>query len=306
MDGTCQERAFISASTCSASVCTYPYGFTNPWNGQPVYSSQPPFGSCAYVAAHDPQFPNDPPDNVCIGDDRVHAVLPHAYTWPNDPQTYANDAPVYRVIYSPGGTTVPITPASASIPLCSALPNRYKYSANFTNCSNEVMHEGAVFAVARLTINDALNGWESTGSDWSCAIDQLGGNDTGVLCRWGAQPTLNCSPPVLDTNVTQSACGLIDSGTSLVSSPITPSSMGALFAEVTIPAVLNPVSLPQISGMFFSLVTRRTAIHWHKQRARNLVYGTAEHQFQLPGHGDAYQPESSRAQGLRCTECHGR
>ncbi len=249
VDGTCQLKGFISASSCSASVCTYPYGFTNPWNGQPVYSSQPPFGSCAYVAAHDPQFPNDPPDSVCIGDDRVHAVFPHAYTWPNDPQTYSHDAPVYRVIYAPGGTTVPITPASNSLPLCSALPDRYNYGANLTNCAINVNSQGAVFGIARLTKNDPSKGWISTGSDWSCAIDERGGNDTGVLCRWNQAPAGNCSPPKLDANVTQGACGLIDSGTSLVSTSMQPNSMDTLFAEVSIPNVLNPVvGFPQISG----------------------------------------------------------
>ena len=249
VDGTCQLKGFISASTCSAGVCTYPYGFTNPWNGQLVYSSQPPFGSCAYVAAHDPQFPNDPPDKVCIGEDRVHAVFPHAYSWPNDPQTYAHDAPLYRVIYSPGGTAVPVSPASASIPLCSSLPDRYDYSTNLTQgCGVPVKSQGAVFGVARLTTKDPIKGWISNGKDWSCDLDQRGGNDTGVLCRWNPAPAGNCAPPTLDADVTQSACGRIDSGTSLVSSSIKPNSLDSLFAEVTIPSVLNPVALPDIDG----------------------------------------------------------
>ena len=61
-------------------------------------------------------------------------------------------------------------------------------------------------------------------------------------------PAGNCSPPKLDADVTQSACGLIDSGTSLVSGSITPNSMDSLFAAVTIPGVLNPVAAPRISG----------------------------------------------------------
>ena len=175
-------------------------------------------------------------------------MFPHAYSWPNDPQTYAHDAPLYRVIYSPGGTTVPVTPASNSIPICSALPARYNYSGNFGNCSVPVNSQGAVFGVARLTIEDPMRGWVSNGKDWSCDLDQRGGNDTGVLCRWSQPPAGNCSPPVIDAKVTQSACGLIDSGTSLVSSSIKPNSMDTLFVEVTVSKVLNPVALTGISG----------------------------------------------------------
>jgi len=40
-------------------------------------------------------------------------VFPHAYTWPNDPQTYAANASIYRIIYSPGGTTNKGTPVDA-------------------------------------------------------------------------------------------------------------------------------------------------------------------------------------------------
>jgi hypothetical protein len=34
-----------------------------------------------------------------------------AYTWPNDPQVYGGDAPLYRIVFAPGGTNVPITPS---------------------------------------------------------------------------------------------------------------------------------------------------------------------------------------------------
>jgi len=247
IDGTCQLRGFINAKSCADTVCTYPYGFTNPWNDQPVYSSQPPFGSCEKVAKNDPAGASA--SQICIGDDRIHAVFPHAYTWPNDPQTYAANAPIYRIIYSPGGTTTKITPSVPEIPLCSQLPRRYNYSHFYANdCNLSANFEGAQFAVARLTENDPVNGWIAKGATaWSCNLDQRGGNDTGVLCAWKA-PKGNCTSPVTDKNVTQSACGKIDTGTKLVSTSITPNSTEHLFLEVAIAGIKNPVTPPQVSG----------------------------------------------------------
>jgi len=248
IDGTCQLRGFISAPTCSATVCTYPYGFTNPWNGQPVYSSQPPFGSCDGVAKNDPAKGNA--NQICIGDDTIHKVSPHAYTWPNDPQTYSDNAPLYRIIYSPGGTTTKVTPSVPEIPLCSQLPSRYNYSTySAGNCFLSANFEGAQYAIARLTENDPVNGWIAKGNNaWSCNLDQRGGDDTGVLCAWKAPPMSNCSAPVTDKYVTQSACGRIDSGTKLVSGSITPNSTEHLFLEVAIPGIKNPVTAPTVSG----------------------------------------------------------
>ncbi|BFU93013.1 MAG: hypothetical protein NTAFB01_42000 [Nitrospira sp.] len=109
---TAWGRAFIKNATCDSSVCTYPYGDIDPVKNITFYSTQPPFGQCTDV---------NPDPNKCIGDDTLHAVLPKAYTWPNDPQVYGGDATAYRIIFAPGGTPVPITPAG-DIPMCSDLP----------------------------------------------------------------------------------------------------------------------------------------------------------------------------------------
>jgi hypothetical protein len=83
----------------------------------------------------------------------MHEVMPKAYTWPNDPQVYGGDAPLYRVIFAPAGTPVPITPAGP-IPICNALPSIYGYStqyggpnSNSKPCDIPVNQQGAVFAV---------------------------------------------------------------------------------------------------------------------------------------------------------------
>ena len=126
---TCEARAFIHAATCAANICTFPYGYTNPYTNIKDYSTQPPFGHCKTV---DPANT----DALCIGDDRVHTVFPHAYSWPNDPQVYGADAPLYRVIAAPGGTTVPITPAEDSLPICSSLPSIYNYTAAYNSTTS--------------------------------------------------------------------------------------------------------------------------------------------------------------------------
>jgi hypothetical protein len=162
LNHTCQLRGFIHANTCPNNICTFPYGYINPYTHIPDYSTQPPFGSCRTV---------DPlnTDALCIGEDRVHTVFPHAYSWPNDPQTYADDAPLYRVIVAPGGTTVPITPAVDSLPLCGSLPNIYDYQAAVSSCSIPIK-DGAVRAIARVT------------APWSCVA--AGAGNDGVICRW--------------------------------------------------------------------------------------------------------------------------
>lgn len=169
IDHTCQLRGFIAQPTCPANVCTFPYGWPNPITGQPDYSTQPPFGKCSDV---DPKNTS----SFCIGDDTVHQVFPHAYTWPNDPQTYADDAPLYRVIFAPGGTAVPITPSVGALPLCGALPKIYNPAQARTGCSIDIKN-GAVFAIAR-----------ASGQPWSCNLGNGAGND-GVICRWNAAPT---------------------------------------------------------------------------------------------------------------------
>jgi hypothetical protein len=167
---TCEARAFIHAATCAANICTFPYGYTNPYTNIKDYSTQPPFGHCKTV---DPANT----DALCIGDDRVHTVFPHAYSWPNDPQVYGGDAPLYRVIAAPGGTTVPITPAEDSLPLCSSLPSIYNYTAAYNSttspatgyCSGNV-NNGAIRAIARVN------------TLWSCVF--AGAGNDGVICRW--------------------------------------------------------------------------------------------------------------------------
>jgi len=126
-------------------------------------STQPPFGTCKGV---DPKDTNA----LCIGDDTIHVVFPHAYSWPNDPQVYSDDAPLYRIIFAPGGTTVPITPAG-SIPACKNLPAIYDYASAFPLCSIPIK-DGAIFGIARTPPNP-----------WSCDLGAGAGND-GVICSW--------------------------------------------------------------------------------------------------------------------------
>jgi hypothetical protein len=164
-DHRCVLRGFVSdpQGRCSADVCTFPYGYINPYTGIPDHSTQPPFGTCQHV---DPTQTS----SFCIGDDTVHKVFPHAYTWPNDPQVYADDAPLYRVIFAPGGTKVPITPAG-SIPDCKSLPTIYDYASAAGICSISIKG-GAVFGIAR-----------TPPLSWSCDLGTGAGND-GVICRW--------------------------------------------------------------------------------------------------------------------------
>ena len=185
----CACRAFIKQQSCKASVCTHP----NP----PDASSQPPFGHCSDVTG----VPIGQPDPSCIGDDVVHTVFPGAYTWPNDPQTYSSDARAYRVIFSPGGTTVPIT-KSAAVQSCSSFPAPYAYKAMRQNCSDEIA-QGALFAgavpapvcktsdqcpVIPGSSPAAHYGCDTTAgrcATWACSIADGGPVSTGaILCHW--------------------------------------------------------------------------------------------------------------------------
>ena len=191
----CSCRAFIKGETCAADVCTHP----NP----PNQSAQPEFGRCSDVS-------EDPDD--CIGDDTVHAVFPGGYTWPNDPQTYVSDARAYRIIFSPGGTTVPIT-ASGGIPSCDALPAAYGYDVQAQICRGVIdggaLFGGAAVAPACETTADCPIIPGSTpparyGCDplhkrcatWSCEIAPGGPVSTGAsVCRWpAAAPSPTPSP----------------------------------------------------------------------------------------------------------------
>ena len=166
LDHTCQLRAFINAPTCDPAVCTFPYGYINPYTHLPDYSTQPPFGRCVDVARKDPG--HDP--RGCIGDDTVHTVFPNAYTWPNDPEVFGSDAPLYRVTFAPGGTKVPITQSVDKLPLCKELPGIYCYNEARNYCAGDIKN-GSKFAIAR---------WKG---QWSCVF--AGAGNDGVICGWG-------------------------------------------------------------------------------------------------------------------------
>jgi hypothetical protein len=167
IDHTCQLRAFNANPDCPPDICTFPYGNVNPYTDMPDYSTQPPFGLCDVV---DPVNTNQ----FCIGDDTVHSVFHRAYTWPNDAQVYIDDAPLYRVIISPGGNPVPITPV-ADIPLCSSLPTVYNYSfwrEGVNPSCGQNAFPNTQFAIAR-----------PSPLPWSCDLLGGAGND-GVICAW--------------------------------------------------------------------------------------------------------------------------
>jgi len=259
--GTCELRAFYngSVSQCNSTgdpqpagpaskvPCNNTYGSVNPLDLDNStrfnWADQPPTEVCANVT-----FNNKPV--ACIGDDTLHAILHGAYTWPNDPEVFGGNASVYRIIFSPGGTPAPITPAENGIPQCSDLPNNYMYSQNRTNCGIPVNNQGAVFGIGRVA-NAGGSKWQSNGHDWPCNLDERGAGDNGVICRWNPPPIGNCTPPATDdTNVTASACGRIDSGAMVVSGSITPKHSGdGMLVEVAVPKVINTVSLPvSVSG----------------------------------------------------------
>lgn len=140
---TCQCRAYYLNPPCSSSICTNPQGAPNP-------------ATCTN----------------CIGDDTMHKICPRAYTWPNDPQTYDCDAKRYRVTFSPGGTPVPVTPASNFIPKCSSLPSdTFDYATFLKNCA-QVPGKYAC-AVSKNSANP----------NWACNIDNPNMGCNGVMCE---------------------------------------------------------------------------------------------------------------------------
>jgi hypothetical protein len=151
----CACRAFNKDKACPPDVCTFPYTPQTP-------SNQPPFGSCSDVT----DLTGDP--SACIGDDTIHRVMPFGLTWPNDPETFFNDAHAYRIVFAPGGTSVPITP-SGPIPACKDLPPAYGYKHAAQICSGV---PDRVFAGAR-----------PKPASWDCKIGD-GIATLGVLCRW--------------------------------------------------------------------------------------------------------------------------
>ena len=247
--GYCAQRAFYAKDISNCDTlqtngsywgaptkdvpCSFTYKSWNNLTQMLEWGTQPPYGMCSDVKGSGNPI-------ACIGDDTIHKVLHGVYTWPNDPEVFTSDAPAYRVIYAPGydpTTSAPITPAD-TIPLCSDLPDNYNYSQNQINCSSQIK-EGLIFTVAN-----------NLGQNWPCGIAQSSANDQGVLCRFRPAPpgNGNCFPPIVDSDVTHSACGKIDTGTSLVStvpdnpSGFTPSAGDWLFVGVAIPQVLNNVA----------------------------------------------------------------
>lgn len=171
--GQCEGRGFIKNASCPDDVCTFPYGYVDPVNGQKYYSTQPPFALCSDVTS-------DP--TACIGDDTIHQVMPKAYSWPNDPQVYIGDAPLYRVIFSPGGTpsdAPPITP-SGLIPLCSDLPAIYDYATQLESCQQYVSKSEFAVAQPKTAANP----------NWACVLPDGDSGDNGVICRWKRPPSL--------------------------------------------------------------------------------------------------------------------
>jgi len=220
-------------------------------------SAQPPFGHCTDVSS-------DP--NACIGDDTIHTVMHSAYTWPNDPQTYAGDAPTYRIIFSPGGNPVPISP-TATIPLCSdltALPAIYGYADQYHGpdactpttkcgkCDVPVNKEGAVFAVAH-----------TKPEDWACSLSAgdpthvppilPGAGDEGVICRWHAAsptPTPTATPTGTPT-ATPTGTGVptpTPTGTGAPTPTATPTATATATATPTSTTTPTPTATPTPSG----------------------------------------------------------
>ena len=183
----CSGRGFIKNASCDPTVCTFQYGY----HGSKAW--QPPYAQCTTVANT---------TSKCIGDDTVHQVMQKAYTWPNDPQVYGGDAPLYRIVFAPGGTSVPITPSvgqasgistESGIPLCGALPDHYGYSAQYSGPGSSMCNKPCDVPVNSLcpgfnppaaSLAVAYPG-ATAASPWACNFNpQGGGGNNGVICRW--------------------------------------------------------------------------------------------------------------------------
>lgn len=241
----CEPSTLQCAAPTSSIACTNTYGSINPLDDTDAtrfdYNDQPILGKCSDIV-----FQKTGMRAKCIGEDTLHSVLHGAYTWPNDPQVYQSNAKVYRMIFAPEGRgRAPITKA-APIPACDDLPSNYKPAAARSRCADSINKENASLAVAKVR-NLPPNQWQSNGMDWGCSVgSERDSADNGIMCYWNPPPAdYNClAPKTDDTYVTESACGRIDFGTSLVSSSITPSNGDPLILEVSIPSVLTTVNLP--------------------------------------------------------------
>ncbi len=253
----CQPSTGQCAAPTNTIACPNTYGSINPLDNDDStrfdFNDQPIINNCSVVTFNGAKA-------ACVGEDTLHQVLHGAYTWPNDPEVYQSDAPVYRIVFSPGGRgTAPITPAQV-LPACENLPANYEYTENLGNCEIPINGQNAFFSIGKIRNQGGVGEkWYSTGKDWPCFPgSQRADTVEGILCYWNPPPAnYNCLAPKTDsTYVTKSACGRIDSGTSLVSASITPSSGDPLILEVSIPCTAytnsscaNRVSLPtSISG----------------------------------------------------------
>ncbi|MGC2110765.1 MAG: thaumatin family protein [Candidatus Korobacteraceae bacterium] len=295
--GACEIRAFYNgtvsqcngiqdpqpAAPASTVACNNTYGSVNPLDSDDAtkfdWADQPIVGGCSDVI-----FTGNGKKAACVGDDTLHKVLHGAYTWPNDPEVFQGDANVYRIVISPEGRgKAPIT-AAQILPGCDSLPANYMPSQNRMNCSIPINGQNAAFGIG-LVQNGGSQKWQSNGHDWPCFVPERAAGDNGILCRWNPPPPDdNCLAPKTDQNVTSSACGRIDSGTALMSGSITPNSGDPLLLEVSIPKVLNTVSLPASvngcvpSGMgAWTLITSKAVnsnqgiVAWYKGTSNTSV-----------------------------------
>lgn len=150
--GTCQCRAYYTHGTCNEATCTN-----------------------ANLSAPKPDTCNGDP--WCIGDDTFHDVCPRAYSWPNDPQTYICNARKYRVTFSPGGTSEPITPVS-KIPKCSQLPSEYYDINDLKLCNPKDLGK---YACAKRRGSKNVDG---SSAKWDCNVDNAlnKADNRGVAC----------------------------------------------------------------------------------------------------------------------------
>lgn len=183
-NGVCSCAAFVKndAGTCPPEICTNQFSLQTP-------GAQPPFNTCKNAGG---------PSNACIGDDTIHTVMPRGLTWPNDPQTYFSNARAFRVVFAPGGTSAPITPAGP-IPLCSSLPPLYAYNAQVKQCAGDIA-KGALFAGAKRGVkcsklndpvckpnNGSCNITTGFCANWGCSIaDGVDPAQDQILCQWKA------------------------------------------------------------------------------------------------------------------------
>jgi hypothetical protein len=204
----CACKGFLKDPNCPPDICTLPYTEDK--------INQPKFGLCSELT-DETKRPED-----CVGDDFFHRVMPRGLTWPNDPQTYFSDAKAFRIVFAPGGTTVPIT-ESGPIPLCSTLPSSYHPEEQAVLCAK--VAPGATFgggrpspACIRFCSNDhtkicrddsecrpgLCSGSDCPGgfgcdldtghcNSWECKVT---GQSNATLCRWdmGAPPTPTATP----------------------------------------------------------------------------------------------------------------